>query len=104
LLLNCFVRAAPAFLQAEIDALRRALNNKQGSFQHPVSEAVLSAFYSLISAWVVERIKRGDEKQRLINLFIAEIGRTNLEIDRKKNVPTRKLSARAKASSLALVM
>jgi hypothetical protein len=50
----------------------------------------------LASAWLLKKKDLWDEKQRLINLFIAEIGRTNLEIDRKKHVPTGKLLARAK--------
>lgn len=61
-----------------------------------LTSAFIGFLLGLASAWLLRKKDLRDEKQRLINLFIAEIGRTNLEIDRKKNVPTGKLLARAK--------
>jgi hypothetical protein len=58
--------------------------------------AFIGFLLGLASAWLLKKKDLRDEKQRLINLFIAEIGRTNLEIGRKRNVPTGKLLARAK--------
>jgi hypothetical protein len=62
--------------------------------------SLVSAFIGLLlglaSAWLLKKKELWDEKQRLINLFLAEIGRTSLEIDSKKNVPTGVVLARAK--------
>lgn len=58
--------------------------------------SLIGFFLGLGSAWIVERIKNWDEKQRLINLFIAEINRTHLEITGRKDVPTGLVLARAK--------
>src|SRR5215471_21175081 len=41
--------------------------------------------FGLVSAYIIEAVKRRREKQRLINLFIDEIRRSYLEIDRKKS-------------------
>jgi len=49
--------------------------------------SLIGAALALAGFWIRESMKRWDEKQRLINLFIAEIERTHLEIDRWKNVP-----------------
>jgi hypothetical protein len=51
--------------------------------------AFISSFvgflFGLASAFVIEAVKRRREKQRLISLFLEEIRRTYLEIDRKKS-------------------
>jgi hypothetical protein len=51
--------------------------------------AFISAFvgflFGLASAFIIEAAKRRREKQRLISLFLEEIRRTYLEIDRKKS-------------------
>jgi hypothetical protein len=69
--------------------------------QATVLSSFLGSFFGfllgLISAWLLERLKRWREKQCFINLFLAEIGRTNLEIDEKKHVPTGQVLARAKS-------
>lgn len=58
--------------------------------------AFLGFLLGLASAWLLKKKDLWDEKQRLVNLFLAEIGRTSLEIDSKKNVPTGVVLARAK--------
>ena len=51
--------------------------------------AFISAFvgflFGLLSAVIIEAVKRRKEKQGLISLFLEEIRRTYLEIDRKKS-------------------
>jgi len=51
--------------------------------------AFISAFvgflFGLLSAVIIEAVKRRKEKQGLISLFLEEIKRTYLEIDRKKS-------------------
>jgi hypothetical protein len=58
--------------------------------------AFIGFLLGLVSAWLLKKKEIWDEKQRLIDLFLAEIGRTSLEIDSKRHVPTGAVLARAK--------
>jgi hypothetical protein len=50
----------------------------------------------LISGLLSETLKRRQEKQRLINLFRAELMRTHMEIDSKQQVPVGEVFSRGK--------
>jgi len=56
----------------------------------------------LVSASVIEAIKRQQEKQRLINVFLAELMRTHLEIDSRKQAPVGQLFSRLRTTLLSI--
>lgn len=67
-----------------------------------VVSSVIGFTLGLVSAWIVEFIKRRQEKQRLINLFLAEIGRTHLEIDSRREAPVGKIWGRGRFALLGI--
>jgi hypothetical protein len=52
-----------------------------------VVSSLIGFLLGLISGQLTEALKRRREKQRLINLFRAELMRTHMEIDSKQQVP-----------------
>jgi hypothetical protein len=64
--------------------------------------SLIGALLAIVVGLIIEAVKHWQEKQRLINLFIADIKRTNLEIDGLRNVPTGEVLARAKGELLGI--
>lgn len=58
--------------------------------------------FGLVSAWLIETLKRRAEKQRLINLFRAELMRTHLEIHSKQEAPVGEVFSRGRYELLGI--
>jgi hypothetical protein len=86
--------------ESDVGFVSRRRCDMQAPTQIISLSSLVSAFIGfllgLASAWLLKKKELWDEKQRLVNLFLAEIGRTSLEIDSKKNIPTGVVLARAK--------
>jgi len=61
-----------------------------------VVSSLIGFVLGLTSGQIAEVLKRRQEKQRLINLFRAELMRTHMEIDSKQQVPVGEVFSRGK--------
>jgi hypothetical protein len=85
-------------MPAEIDLLAVL----QTFLRSNLAGTVLGFFLGLLSAPLIDWIRRQQEKQHLINLFLAELKRTHLEIDSRKQAPVGKPWARIRDGILSV--